>query len=212
MNIRKVIRTILLENAAPCGGINKTLWTGMMELNRLGLHIVSDWRPEEYDSGAAKYIALTVYDDLGDEKAYWLGEYQVTGEPCLGAFQCTNTDAQNLRGTGVGALLYDVACELTGEKGVSSDRSEVSNSAWRMWVYMTLNDQTYDIKGSYDYDGEQTPDDPSDDCMSRSWEDYEDRWADKPSRNPLNYVFVKKNQSRPTISCLASRGLIKYED
>mgnify|MGYP006238996351 CR=1 FL=1 len=209
--LRETVRKILLQEYA-CEGINKTLWSGMLELERQGFHILSYYRPEEYDSGVAESIGLLVVDDFtGKQKATWLGEYQVTGEHCLGAFQCTNTHSGNLRGTGVGALLYDVACELTGEKGLSSDRNEVSNSAWKMWKYMTLNDQTYDIKGSYDYDGEQTPEDPMDDCMGISWEQHVDHWKN-PNNHPLNHVFVKKDKTRPTIACLEERGLIKYED
>mgnify|MGYP006237730925 FL=1 len=142
--LRETIRGILLEDA--CASITNTnINGGIAELEKQGLHIVSYYSPQEHDSGVAQSIGLHVYDDLDNQKAYWLGEYQVTGENCLDAFQCTNTDVQNLRGTGIGALLYDVACELTGEKGLSSDRNEVSNSAWKMWKYMTLNDQTYDL-------------------------------------------------------------------
>ena len=209
--LRETIQKIILQEHA-CEGINKTLWSGIQEMERLGLTMISIYSPEEYDSGLAKQIEIGVYDDLGRQVAYWFGTSRYGGNDCLDAFQCTNTDALDLRGTGIGALLYDVACELTGERGVSADRNEVSPSAWRMWVYMTLNDQTYDIKGSYDYDGKQTPDDPSDDCMSRSWEDYVERWDDTPNSHPLNYVFVKKDKSRPTLACLEERGLITYDE
>ena len=208
--LRETIRKLILQEYA-CEGINKTLWSGILELDRQGLHISSYYSPEEYDSGVAKSIGLIVYDDIGRQKATWLGEYQVTGEDCLGAFQCTNTSTGNLRGTGVGALLYDVACELVGEKGLSSDRNEVSDSAWKMWKYMDRNYQTYDVKGSYDYDGEQTPEDPTDDCMSISWEQHTEDWLN-PNNHPLNNVFVKKDKTRPTIACLEERGLIKYEE
>ena len=209
--LRKTIQKILLEEFACASITNKNIGGGIAELERQGLHIVSYYSPEEYDSGVAESIGLNVYDDKGDQKAHWLGEFQVTGEYCHGAFQCTNTDVQNLRGTGVGALLYDVACELVGKAGLSSDRNEVSDAAWKMWKYMTKNDQIYDIKGTYDWDGEQTPDDLMDDCAGGSWEDHDDEWKN-PAYNPLNQVFVKKDQSRPTIKCLEERGLIKYED
>ena len=208
--LRETIQKVLLQEYA-CEGINKTLWSGILEMDRLGLTMKSSWSPEEYDSGVAKSIDVGVYDDLGRQVAYWVGEFQVTGEHCHGAFQCTNTDAQDLRGTGIGALLYDVACELTGENGVSSDRNEVSDSAWKMWKYMTLNDQTYDIKGSYDFDGRLTPDDPSDDCTGRSWEQHTEDWRN-PYNHPLNHVFVKKDKSRPTIACLEERGMIEYDE
>ena len=200
-----------MEEFACASITNKNIGGGIAELERQGLRIVSYYSPEEYDSGVAESIGLNVYDEKGNQKAWWMGEFQVTGDDCLNAFQCTNTNVQNLRGTGVGALLYDVACELTGEKGVSSDRSEVSDAAWKMWKYMTLNDQTYDIKGSYDYDGEQTPDDPFDDCMSISWEQHTEDWRN-PNNHPLNHVFVKKDQSRPTIKCLIEKGLIDFEE
>lgn len=208
--LRETIRMILTEDA--CASItNPNIGGGIAELERQGLHIVSYYSPEEYDSGTAESIGLNVYDKNGDQKAWWMGEFQVTGEHCHGAFQCTNTNVQNLRGTGVGALLYDIACELVGKAGLSSDRNEVSTSAWKMWKYMTLNDQTYDIKGSYDYDGEQTPDDPLDDCMGISWEQHAEEWRN-PNNHPLNHVFVKKDKSRPTIKCLEERGLIEYEE
>ena len=208
--LRQTIRKILLEEFACASITNKNIGGGIAELERLGLHIYSAWPLKDYDSGQATSIILNIYDDLGDQKGYWMGEYQVTGENCLNAFQCTNTDVQNLRGTGVGALLYDVACELVGKAGLSSDRNEVSDAAWKMWKYMTLNDQTYDIKGSYDYDGEQTPDDPSDDCMGISWEQHTEDWRN-PNNHPLNHVFVKKDQSRPTIKCLIEKGLIEFD-
>ena len=210
-SLRETIRNILLEEFACASITNKNIGGGIAELERLGLHISSYYSPEEYDSGVANSIGLFVFDDRGKQKAVWMGENNYGGDYCHGAFQCTNTSSGNLRGTGVGALLYDVACEITGEKGLSADRNEVSGSAWKMWKYMTLNDQLYDIKGSYDYDGEQTPEDPLDDCMSISWEQHVDHWKN-PNNHPLNHVFVKKDRSRPTIKCLEERGLIKYEN
>ena len=209
--LRKTIQNILLEEFACASITNPNIGGGIAEMERLGLHIVSAWSPEEYDSGVANNISLIVYDDLGDQKAYWLGAYQVTGEQCLGAFQCTNTNAQNLRGTGVGALLYDVACELTGEAGVSSDRNEVSNAAWRMWQYMWKNENTYQKVGTYDWDGEQTEDYDWDDCEGTAWENYADEWQN-PSRHPLNIVYRKRDQSRPTIKCLIEKGLIEFDE
>ena len=208
--LRKTVRKILLEEFACASIANPNIGGGIAELERLGLHIYSAWPLKAYDSGRANSIVLNIYDDLGDLKGYWMGEFQVTGEYCHGAFQCTNTDVQNLRGTGVGALLYDVACELVGKAGLSSDRNEVSDAAWKMWKYMTLNDQTYDIKGTYDWDGEQTPDDLMDDCAGASWEDHNDEWKN-PTYNPLKRVFVKKDQSRPTIKCLIEKGLIEFD-
>ena len=206
--LRETIRKLILEDA--CQGINKKVYGGILELEKQGLHITSAHNPKEYDSGIAKRIGLFVYDEMGKQRGAWMGSSKYGGDECLGAFQCAYTSTSDLKGTGVGALLYDVACELTGEKGISSDRDEVSKSAWKMWRYMTLNDQTYDIEGTYDYDGEQTPDNPMDDCMSISWEEYTDQWRD-PNNHPLNHVFVKKDKSRPTIRCLEQRGLIKYD-
>ena len=208
--LRRSIRKLILEEFACASITNKNIGGGIAELERLGLHIVSAYSPEEYDSGVANNISLIVYDDLGDQKAYWLGAYQVTGEQCLGAFQCTNTNAQNLRGTGIGALLYDVACELTGENGVSSDRNEVSNSAWRMWQYMWKNDNTYQKVGTYDWDGEQTEDYDWDDCEGTSWAIYNLEWQN-PNNHPLNTVYRKRDRTRPTIKCLIEKGLIEFD-
>ena len=205
--LRETIRQILLEDA--CASISNTnINQGIAELDRLGLHISSAFRPEEYDSGTATWIGLYVFDDRGKQKAVWLGEYQVTGEYCHGAYQCTNTSSGNLRGTGVGALLYDVACELVGKAGLSSDRNEVSDAAWKMWKYMWKSD-TYEAVETYDWDGEQTPTYKTDDCEGTSWENHDYGW--RPEHHPLNKVYVKKDRSRPTIACLEERGLIKYE-
>ena len=208
--LRKTIRNILLEEFACASITNKNIGGGIAELERQGLHIYSAWPLKDYDSGQATSIILNVYNDLGDQKGWWMGEYQVTGENCLNAFQCTNTNVQNLKGTGVGALLYDVACELVGEAGLSSDRYEVSNAAWRMWQYMWENDTTYDKKAVYDWDGEQTPDNLMDDCEGTSWEDYT---AGHPQghKHPLNIVYVKKDKTRPTIKCLIEKGLIEFD-
>ena len=209
--LRKTIRNILLEEFACASITNPNIGGGIAELERLGLKITSYYSPEEHDAGVAKMIGLHIYDDRGDAHAHWLGSYQVTGEPCLDAYQCTNTSSGKLRGTGIGALLYDVACELAGKNGLSSDRNEVSNSAWKMWKYMTLNDQIYDIKGTYDFDGEQTPEDPSDDCWGMSWAQHVDHW-NNPNNHPLNHVVVKKDKTRPTIRCLIEKGLIEFEE
>ena len=83
--LRRTIQNILLEEFACASITNPNIGGGIAEMERLGLHIVSAWSPEEYDSGVANNISLIVYDDLGDQKAYWLGAYQVTGEQCLGA-------------------------------------------------------------------------------------------------------------------------------
>ena len=209
--LRHAVRKILLEEFACASITNKNIGGGIAELERQGLHIVSYYSPEEYDSGVANSIGLNVYNDKGDQKAWWMGEYQVTGEQCLGAFQCTSTNAQNLRGTGVGALLYDVACELSGDNGISSDRNEVSNAAWRMWKYMWKNEKTYGKLGVYDWDGEQTPDFDWDDCEGTAWENYDDEWQN-PNNHPLNTVYRKRDKSRPTIKCLIEKGLIEFEE
>ena len=208
--LRETIQKILLEEFACAAITNKNIGGGIAELERLGLKITSFYSPQEYDSGVPPNIGLHVYDDLGGDKAHWLGSYQVTGENCLGAYQCTNTDSRNLRGTGIGALLYDVACELSGGHGLSSDRNEVSSSAWKMWKYMWKNDSIYRKAGTYDWDGEQTPSDPDDDCEGSSWEDHDYGW--RPENHPLNQVYVKKDISRPTIRCLIEKGLIEFEE
>ena len=79
-----------------------------------------------------------------------------------------------------------------------------------MWQYMWKNDQTYEKKGSYDWDGEQTPDDPKDDCESTSWKNYTDEWQN-PHRHPLNQVYRKIDRSRPTLQCLIEKGLIEFD-
>ena len=84
-HLRRTIRKILLEEFA-CASLNDNVGEGIAELERQGFTLVSDWSPEEYDSGVAKSIGLNVYDDLGRQAAYWLGTSKYRGDECLDAF------------------------------------------------------------------------------------------------------------------------------
>jgi len=207
--LRETIRKLILENT--CENLNSQIQKGISELEKRDLHVRSLHTPEEYDSGYADKLEIYVLDAGGFDLAQWTADlpYGLGHEECLQAWTCSGAYTEELKGTGVGALLYDLAIELVGKAGMSAGRDQVSSSAYPMWVYMMNNKQTYDINGTFDWDGEQTPEDPSDDCASTSWESHTN-WHDDPSKNPLNQVFVKKDTSRPTIRCLDEKDLIFY--
>ena len=114
------------------------------------------------------------------------------------------------RNSGFGALIYDIAIELAGKRGLASDRSIVSGDAVGMWEYFYSSDD-YDKKPFDNEDGDFTPDDPSDDCESDSYLKHGGYWDDDKEEfqsHPLNNVYYKKDQSQPTINCLKEKSLV----
>jgi len=153
-----------------------------------------------------------------------------------GAYVTSYTQVdRNWRGKGLGALLYDIMIELSGEKGIVSDRGTVKPEAVRMYRYFFNNPDSYEKilldprnnrtrKGWYT---DRTEDDTGalsyiqnseymkskgvtlynprglfDEELMMSDETIED-WKN----HPLSYVYIKKDQSRPTITELSNLGI-----
>lgn len=116
---------------------------------------------------------------------------------------------RELRNSGVGALLYDVALELAGDNGVSGDRYGVSEYAIRMYKYF-YNSPDYDKKY---LDPNKETRKKEDDCPSDSIKGHTNipflphkkysQWG-----HPLAYTYIKKPGKRTTIDCLEEMGLI----
>ena len=63
-----------------------------------------------------------------------------TGErpgPCSGAYEVVWANAEGA--PGFGPMLYDIAMELAGDKGLMCDRSSVTGEAGRVWEYYLNN-------------------------------------------------------------------------
>lgn len=157
-----------------------------------------------------KFVSDTSY-----ENAAYLDASTINVDlPCHGAFIIGYTEVlpPYRHNSGFGALIYDIALELAGKKGLASDRDSVSGDkgAIRMWEYF-YSSGDYDKKPFDNEDGDFTPNDPNDDCEANSYlkhgGDYDDDQEYFQS-HPLNNVYYKKDQSQPTIACLKERGLI----
>lgn len=114
--------------------------------------------------------------------------------------------------SGWGPMLYDIAIELSGPKGLMPDRWEVSQEARRVWKHYLL--QRPDIE-AVQYDNRQnelTPD-PRDNVDQHSAE--EDPEAAAWHESPLSKAYRKRGGGTPTVDALESMGKIvmeTYED
>ena len=121
----------------------------------------------------------------------------------------------SLQGTGLGALLYDVAIENSGDAGLTSDRDVVSTDAERMWQYF---DRSSDYT-SLPFDtpeNEFTPDNYADDCDALPYQSYEGLYDDYGSKEQFqdsffNKSFYKLDKSMATTNCLKEKGLLSFD-
>jgi len=142
---------------------------------------------------------------------------------------------ERYRGIGLGALLYEIMIELSGEKGIVSDRNSVKPKAVRMYRYFFNNPDAYnknllDPKNNKTKKGWYT-EKMEDDTPAMSYiqnSEYmnskgvtiysprglfdEDIMMDPETisdwkNHPLAYVYIKKDQSSPTITKLSDLGI-----
>ena len=165
-------------------------------INRSGLRVIIKY------SGENKKIAI-----LKATNADW-----VRGGDCHGGWMVEWAKVEeDLRDTGLGALLYDVALEMVGSDGLMADRTTVSSDAIRNWNYF-YSSNDYIKKPLDDRYGSYTPGDTSDDCDAGSYLAHKpSTWSDPPTReefqsHSLNQVIVKIDQTQPTITCLREKG------
>lgn len=202
--LRETIRRLILEST--CDTTNNKIAMAIDELHyhRLKVH----WNKSSHG-----FVIKIVSNDGGDDVAYLDASGVYPDPPCRSAFIIGYTEVlpPYRHNSGFGALIYDIALELAGDKGLASDRDSVSNSAFDMWEYFYSSDD-YDKKPFDNEDGDFTPTDPTDDCEAESYlkhgGDYDDDQEYFQS-HPLNNVYYKKDQSQPTITCLKERGLIQ---
>lgn len=148
---------------------------------------------------------------------------QYLKQPCMGAAEVTFanvskrylTDAGYPDPEGFAPMLYDIAMEMQGEKGLMCDRDDVSWDAKNVWEkYLTIRD---DVKPKLlDTESGSYTDDPSDDCDQTTFmnyagvygEDEDESFRSKMIRHWASQVFVKVSGT-PVIDELRSKGLLK---
>ena len=117
--------------------------------------------------------------------------------PCSGAWQVVKAHAPH----GWGPMLYDVAMEIVGSAGLTSDRGTVTQDAMGIWVYY---DQRGDVQAfQLDNPSNELTPELQDNCMQNAAEHYVDEPEDW-MKSPLSRRYVKSNTA--TIDALKELG------
>jgi len=195
--LREAIRRLILES------VNTKLSHALETLQDQGLLVSIRTSPEAF--------LVQILED-GEQVGYISAEkagpdHGSVQTPCLGAFILDYVEVdKHLRSTGIGALLYDIAMELAGNDGFVSDRASVKPEAARNWNYF-YSSEDY-IKAPLDTHDGQFTDDPNDNCQSSHSYVYGSPMVTF-QQDPLNNVYYKRDQSRPTITRLTQLGMIE---
>ncbi len=175
--LREYIRELLTESA-----IDPKIVSMIDKAEQRGLKVL-----------VGPYSVTLVDGDFGVGSISW--EDGMHG-PCLNSSYITHS---RVRG-GFGPLLYDVAIEMTG--GLTPDRTEVSDSAIRVWSYYEKNRADVKKEQLDDLYNELTPD-HGDNCEQESAMQHMDEdWH----LSPLSKKYSK--QGRPVWSELRRRGML----
>jgi len=223
-DLRLTIRRILLES---CSRVNKKLASAFGELEEKGFFInvlradndaihvqlERDAWPKSFEAGFIKLAKVIYQDDTPDEEIAWRKKNNPGFVNCNDSYivhhsKILSLYQSRLKGLGIGAVLYDVAIELAGSKGISPDRYSISDDSFQMYDYFYNNPDKYEKKY---IDAFAETDPKEDDCPAESPYDhpiYDTKDRLSLSGSPLGYTYIKKDQSQPTIKCLNSMKLI----
>ena len=224
--IRLAIRRMLIES---CSRVNKKLTSAMNELEDKGFFInvlradgdaihVQLTRScgvtgREFEAGFIKLAKVQYSDGTPDEAIAYRKLHYPDLVNCNDSYIVHHSKILflyrgRIGGTGVGALLYDVALELAGKNGISPDRYSISPDSFQMYDYFYKTPGEYEKK-YLDSFAETEP--TEDDCAGESPYEYPMQDTNDKlslSGSPLAYTYIKKDQSKSTIKCLKELGLI----
>ena len=199
--IRQLIREMLLAEAAWTPerlGKNYQIFVKKLgKSNMLSIELHRIKMNPQYDEVLDKYgVELEPSSEsVGFVKIYKPSAGSESG-PCDGAYVIYESSVDQ-EVDGAGPLLYDVAIEMTGEQGLTADRSSVSDDALRVWSYY-LNKRT-DVNSRQldDTLGTLTPVDPMDDCWWTAtldddltndlYDSFETKRQDLLRKDPVNF-------------------------
>ena len=208
--LRETIRNLILESQKACNNLNAVLRGAINRMVEHDLEIMYYMYQDKFrilikDKASGKEVGILKVDKADRD---WDG-------PCLGGYIVQGAKVEPLhRGTGLGALMYDIAIELVGDFGLMADRQSVSEDAIRNWDYF-YNSPDYEKRPLDNSSGEYTPDNPIDDCSARAYQEHEVEFLHrKPSKEEfqsmsLNNVIVKQDKSQPSYTCLHNLGRIR---
>lgn len=222
--LRQTIRNIILEN---CHKVNDKIKSGIEAMEFKGFFIEVLRADEDvihlqlsrrrgrhvFEAGFIKLAKVIYYNEEDrDKDIAWRKQHRPGWTFCNDSYIVHHSlihklYQDRLKGEGVGAVLYDVALELAGKKGISPDRYSISDDSLKMYNHFYRNPDKYERK-YLDKMGETEP--TEDDCPGDSALEhpYEEIPPYELSGSPLGYTYIKKDMSQSTIKCLKERGLI----
>ena len=151
--LRETIRRVILEEV--CAGASAKIQQGLDEIENRNLEIRAQIFSDGYD--------ITLHEV---ESQRTVGQFEVSSSRLCPAYITAWTEVNpKLKGTGIGAVMYDVAIEVaTSLHGyLACDRGTVSVNAKPMWRYYNASDD-YEPFQMDTRNGDFTPDNSEDDC------------------------------------------------
>ncbi len=199
--LRSTIQRIILEEV--CAGASAKIQQGLDEIEKRNLKIKAKIFSDGYD------IELLFVWPNGSINV--VGQFEVARSTLCPAYITMFTDLDvDLQGTGIGAVMYDVAIEIaTSLDGyLTCDRNGVSNDAKPMWRYYDASDDYEELQMDT-RDGYFTPNDPDDDCIQAIFHRDTGTFPEDPTfkeefmASPFTKAYRKKRIT--TIPCLGDR-------
>jgi len=198
--LRETIRRVILEEV--CAGASAKIQQGLDEIEKRNLEIKVQIFSDGYD--------ITLHEVESQRE---VGQFEVSSSRLCPAYITTWTEVNpKLKGTGIGAVLYDVAVEVatTLQVYLACDRGTVSDDAKPMWRYFDASDD-YEAFQMDTRNGYFTPKNPADDCKQTVFHrdlniphDTEpDTYKEEFMASPFTKAYKKKRMT--TIECLGDR-------
>jgi len=137
---------------------------------------------------------------LKDESEKTVGKITIKDDnrlPCLDALSVEVSEALE----GYGPILYDLAMELSGDKGIYSDRIALTDAAQRVWNFYDAHRsdvESWHPLEKIDYSESE--------CIDDITHLFGEEWQDEPE----NKVFRKKTGKTATLEALKRANKIKF--
>lgn len=148
------------------------------------------------DDQGTKKVRISMRDHNGEE----VGKLMLMDDvrlPCLKALSVVTSFAPK----GYGPMLYDLAMELSGDKGIYSDRTAVSDGAQKIWQY--YEHHRSDVESFHPLELiDETEGECVDDIVLLFGEEWED--------DPLSKVFKKRSKNLETLDALKAANKIEF--
>jgi len=201
--LRETIRRVILEEV--CAGASAKIQQGLDEIEKENLAIKAEIFSDGYN------IELLFVWSNGNSSV--VGQFEAGRSTLCPAFITMYTDLDgDLQGTGIGAVMYDVAVEVaTSLHGyLACDRNNVSDEAKPMWRYYDASDDYEELQMDT-RSGYFTPKNPADDCIQTTFHrDMDipldadpDTYKEDFMASPFTKAYRKKRMT--TIPCLGNR-------